>query len=164
MHDCQNSLSHYYTRKMGKQRTRIPLPLSWICSSFVPPSLTVILILVLPASNEFSMSSLRALLGLWMIYTSRELCVFGELLDFQLLKNDTYFSGCDTVDYGCWKLGDTFWLSWRLVTRHEYKYSMDTDRRAPQCFFFSRDFPLSFLVNSSSQVIDKNRIFTFIAI
>jgi hypothetical protein len=57
-------------RKGG--RTRIPVPLSWICSDFSPPSLTVTLIDVAPASSEFSMSSLRAFEGRWMICRSRK--------------------------------------------------------------------------------------------
>lgn len=45
----------------------MPCPLSWICSSFNPPSFTNICICVEPASSEFSINSFRALAGLWMI-------------------------------------------------------------------------------------------------
>lgn len=41
----------------------MPQPLSWICRSLTPPSLTVILTLVAPASRQFSRSSLIALAG-----------------------------------------------------------------------------------------------------
>lgn len=48
-------------------RTLMPLPLSWIWRSLRPPSLTVMRMLVAPASSAFSMSSLSALDGRWMI-------------------------------------------------------------------------------------------------
>lgn len=47
--------------------TLIPDPLSCICSSLIPPSLTVTRIVVEPASSAFSISSFRALAGRWMI-------------------------------------------------------------------------------------------------
>lgn len=52
-------------------RARMPQPLSWICNSLMPPSLTVILTLVAPASRQFSRSSLIALAGRAMICASR---------------------------------------------------------------------------------------------
>ena len=67
------------TRKVA--RTRIPDPLSWIWRSFIPPSLTVIRIEVAPASRLFSISSLRAEAGLWMIFSrsqSRWINKFGQ--------------------------------------------------------------------------------------
>lgn len=45
----------------------MPEPLSVICSSFSPPSLTEISIEVEPASTAFSISSLSALTGATMI-------------------------------------------------------------------------------------------------
>jgi hypothetical protein len=38
----------------------MPHPLSWICKSFIPPSLIVTRIEVEPASKLFSMSSFKA--------------------------------------------------------------------------------------------------------
>lgn len=52
--------------------TRMPLPLSCICNSFMPPSLTVIRIDVDPASRLFSSNSLRADEGLCMILFERK--------------------------------------------------------------------------------------------
>jgi hypothetical protein len=45
----------------------MPQPLSWICSSLRPPSLTVTATEVDFASSEFSIISLRAFAGRWMI-------------------------------------------------------------------------------------------------
>ena len=47
-------------------RTRMPCPLSWICSSLRPPPLAVTAMLIEPASRLFSSISLSALLGRWM--------------------------------------------------------------------------------------------------
>lgn len=46
------------------QLTLMPEPLSWICNSLSPPSLTVTRMLVESASKQFSMSSLSAFDGL----------------------------------------------------------------------------------------------------
>ena len=51
---------------LTNQRQVLPVPLSWICSIFIPPALTVTVILLLPASIEFSSISLIALAGLWI--------------------------------------------------------------------------------------------------
>lgn len=59
--------SHLWLGAMGGLLTLMPDPLSCICSSLTPPSLTVTLILVAPASSEFSINSLSALAGRWII-------------------------------------------------------------------------------------------------
>lgn len=53
--------------KMGRSLLRIPHPLSWICRSFMPPSLTMTRIDVAPASRLFSRSSFSAEAGLCII-------------------------------------------------------------------------------------------------
>ena len=52
---------------IGRKHTWMPHPLSVICRSFKPPSLTKISRLVAPASMAFSSNSLRALTGATMI-------------------------------------------------------------------------------------------------
>ena len=50
-----------------QESTSMPEPLSWICSSFSPPVLAVTVIAVAFASRLFSIISLSALAGRWMI-------------------------------------------------------------------------------------------------
>ena len=54
------------SQTIAKSSLLIPVPLSWIFSSLRPPSLTVIWIDVDPASKQFSISSFKALAGLWI--------------------------------------------------------------------------------------------------
>ena len=49
---------------IDKSSFRIPVPLSCICNIFIPPDLTVTVIILLPASIEFSNISLIAFAGL----------------------------------------------------------------------------------------------------
>ena len=55
-------------KKSTAEETLMPHPLSWICRSFIPPSLIVTRMEVERASKQFSMSSFKAEEGRWMIY------------------------------------------------------------------------------------------------
>lgn len=54
-------------RWQAAEHTLMPCPLSIICNSFKPPSLTRISMLVEPASTAFSINSFRACTGATMI-------------------------------------------------------------------------------------------------
>lgn len=58
----------YRVQSSGRSALLIPWPLSAIWMSLSPPSLSVTRMEVEPASREFSISSLMALAGRWMIF------------------------------------------------------------------------------------------------
>lgn len=75
--------------------TRIPWPLSCICNNFNPPSLAMILILVAPASSEFSISSLRAPAGRGTICC---LSMSNKAID-AFVEESTCLTSSNAVDY-----------------------------------------------------------------